>query len=270
MWFSNNESSIKMNNYNPLYLDFLKCLRSPWARRQEDLAQEFSGPHPGRWWGCTWLRTWPARWGWQTQGWALSLGPQTQTPRTRSHKESRLSRSLHRSALPPGRGYKAVLLSQSWPWHDSCTSRAFFPSPPLLPLTHLCKFHLKVVTVVDAGVKVRDLLCRRLDLEDDHDIGEDNNDSGEDEAEDEDGDDEGLAGHRGLCQPPVQRAGRPEGLRGVVSPANQGHGGPKRCIRPHKCQAQEDVVTFEPCAWEGKKRGKGWWTSDEIGHTKHI
>lgn len=103
------------------------------------------------------------------------------------------------------------------------------------------------MAVIDAGVKVRDLFRRGLDLEDDHDVGEDYNAGGEDETEEQDGHDEALAGHGGLRQPPVQGAGGPEGLWGVVSPADQGHGGPEGCIHPHKGQAQEGVVAFKPC-----------------------
>lgn len=115
------------------------------------------------------------------------------------------------------------------------------------PLTHLCEFHLKVVAVIDAGVKMRDLLCGGLDLEDDHDVGEDYDASGEDETEEQDGHDKALTRHGGLRQPPVQGAGGPKGFWGVVSPANQWHGGPEGCIHPHKSQAQESMVAFKPC-----------------------
>lgn len=80
---------------------------------------------------------------------------------------------------------------------------SFFLTPFLQPLTNLCEFHLKVVVISEAGVKVGNLLCRRLDLEDDHDVGEDNDACREDETEEKDGHDEALAGYRGLCKPPV-------------------------------------------------------------------
>lgn len=100
------------------------------------------------------------------------------------------------------------------------------------------------MAVSDPRIEVGNLLCRRLDLEDDHDIGEDDDACGEDQTEEQDGHDEGLAGNRGLCQPPVQCAGGAKGLRGVAPPANQRHGGPESCIHPHKGQAQEGVVAL--------------------------
>lgn len=90
------------------------------------------------------------------------------------------------------------------------------------------------MAVFDAGIKVGNLLCRGLNLEDDHDVGEDDDARGEDETEKEDGQDEALAGNGGLCQPPIQCAGGPERLRGIAPPADQGHGGPESCIDPHK------------------------------------
>lgn len=59
--------------------------------------------------------------------------------------------------------------------------------------THLCEFHLQCVVISNAGIKVGDLLCRRLDLVDDHDVGVDDDACGKDQAEEEDGHDEGLA-----------------------------------------------------------------------------
>lgn len=113
---------------------------------------------------------------------------------------------------------------------------------------HLCELHLQAVGVSYARVKVRDLFGGGFDLEDDHDVGEDDDASGEDEAEEQDGQDKTLAGHRGLRQPPVQGARGPEGLRGVVPPAHQRHGGPEGSKEPHKDQAQEGVVPLQPRA----------------------
>lgn len=142
----------------------------------------------------------------------------------------------------------SILYFRTTPRTLAFVSLLSLPTPSLQPLTHLCQFHLQVVAVSDAAVKVGNLLCGGLDLEDDHDIGEDNDACGEDETEEQDGHDEALAGHGGLGQPPVQRAGGPEGLRGIASPADQGHGGPETCVQPHKGQAQEGVVAFQPCA----------------------
>lgn len=100
------------------------------------------------------------------------------------------------------------------------------------------------MAVSDPRIEVGNLLCRRLDLKDDHDIGKDNDACGEDQTEEQDGHDEGLAGDRGLCQPPVQCAGGAKGLRSVAPPADQRHGGPESGIHPHKGQAQEGVVAL--------------------------
>lgn len=105
------------------------------------------------------------------------------------------------------------------------------------------------MTVPDAGVKVGNLFCGGFHLEDDHDVGEDDDAGGEDEAEEKDGHDEALACNRGLGQPPVQCARGAKRLWGVAPPADQGHGGPERCVRPHKGQAEESMVAFYPRTW---------------------
>lgn len=127
-----------------------------------------------------------------------------------------------------------------------CLSSSFSPAFHLTFTlsTHLCEFDFKVVAVLDARVEVGDLLGGGFDFEDDHDVGEDDDAGGEDEAEEKDGHDEALARHGGLGQPPVQGARGAERLRGVAAPADQGHGGPERRVRPHEGQAQEGVVAF--------------------------
>lgn len=100
------------------------------------------------------------------------------------------------------------------------------------------------MAVSNAGIEVGNLLRRRLDLEDDHDIGEHNDACGKYETKKQDGHDKGLAWDGSLGQPPVQCAGGPEGLGGIVSPANQRHGGPETCIQPYEDQAQESMVAF--------------------------
>lgn len=128
----------------------------------------------------------------------------------------------------------------------SFCSRFNFPmfTISLQCLTYFCQFDLKAVVVFDAGIIVWNFLRRRLDLADDHDIGENNDPSRENETEEQHGHDEALTRHRGLCEPPVQRAGGSERLRGIIPPANQGHSGPKHCIHPNKGQALYGVMAF--------------------------
>lgn len=111
-------------------------------------------------------------------------------------------------------------------------------------LTYFCQFDLKVVVVFDAGIVVWNFLRRRLDLVYDHDIGENNDSSRENKTEEKHGHDEALTRNRGLCKPPVQRAGGSERFRGIIPPANQGHSGPEGCIQPNKGQAYEGVMAF--------------------------
>lgn len=119
------------------------------------------------------------------------------------------------------------------------------------------------MAVSDAGIKVRDLFRRGLDLEDDHNVGEDNDARRKDETEEQDGHDEALAGQGGLRQPPVQRAGGPKRLWGVAPPADQGHGGPETCIDPHDGQAQEGMVPFQPCTWNQ-------WSGTDLEFRMHL
>lgn len=105
------------------------------------------------------------------------------------------------------------------------------------------------MAAVDPTVKMSYFFRGGLHLGNDLHIGEHNHSRWEQEAEEEDVQDENLAAHGGLGQPPVQRARGSEGLRRVVPQTYQRHGGPEGSIGPDECQADVGVLSFQPNPW---------------------
>lgn len=106
---------------------------------------------------------------------------------------------------------------------------------------------------MDPTVEMGNFFGGGLNLGNDLHVGEHDHRRWEQEAEEEDVQDENLAPHGGLGQPPVQSAGGSEGLRRVVPQTHQGHGGPEGSIGPDDGQADVGMLPFQPDPWRWKK-----------------